>query len=279
MMAQSEDGMGTGAKVVLALLGVGCVMVLLCCGGAYWWGQRVMNDFRQGVEEGLAELEELDEMYLDDPAAISGLTTSIVEIAIPARYEPSFGQDLTSANHLRKQVNYVSSDGFGRLVIREMGGDDITTRDESARLLADEVSEEGWDFSLLSATTSQQTFVVGGEECVFEFQSGKDTGPGNEMRQVTGSFPSESGLAYLLINDRAEHWDEAAIVAMIESIRIGNASPAGDSGTIEASPAASPADDATETPAGLPADSPESSGADSVPAEPSTPEPGSAQPQ
>jgi hypothetical protein len=255
------------------------VLVLLCCGGAYWWGQRVMNDFRQGFEEGLAELEELDEMYFDDPAAIAGLTTSIVEITIPPRYEPSFGQDLTSANHLRKQVNYESEDGLGGVVIREMLAGNVTTRDEAARILAGELTEEGWFYAFEPASTEQRTFMVNGEECVFEFRAGRDPDSGDDVREVVGTVPSSGGVVYLAVYDTVANWDEAAIVAMIESIRIGSAGPDGESGAIEASPAASPADGATGNPAALPADSPKLPGAASAPTESSTPESGSAQPQ
>ena len=256
-MARSGEGMSTSTKVILAVLGVGGVLALVCCGGLAWWGNMLVQDLKQGFEESFAEMEVLDEMYIDDPVQIAELTASICDIRIPPRYEPNAGEDLTTIDLLRKQVSYDSSDGFGRLMIREMLRDEITTLDESAQILADELSEKGWDFTLVSATSSRRTFTISGEECVFDFQSGKDTGPGNEIRQVTGFFPSESGLAYLIVYDRVEHWDEAAIVAMIESIKMGQPGPAAESTTaVDGPDAATPTDTRPDAPAETPADLP-----------------------
>jgi hypothetical protein len=249
-MARSDEGMSSTTKVVLAVLGVGGVLLLVCCGGLAWWGNRVVQDFKKTFEESIAEMEEMDEIYAEDPARIAELAASIVDIQVPPRYVPYLGEDHTSTDVLRKQVTYSSSDDLGGVVIREMLQGDITTREEATRILAGELTEEGMVYEFEPESSSQRAFTINGEECMFEFRAGKDPDGGDDMRQAAGAVPSGGGLAYLLVYDTAPNWDEAAIVAMIESISIGKPRPG-----VESLPAV-PGPDAvvpTETPSDSPA--------------------------
>lgn len=256
-MAQSDEGMSTSTKVILAVLGVGGVLALVCCGGLAWWGNRVFQDFKQQFEESIAEIEQMDDIYVDDPAQIAELTATIVAIDIPARYEPYLGEDHTSVDVLRKQVNYSSDDDLGGILIREMLAGDVTTREEAAQILADELTEEGWFYEFEPASTEQRTFTINGEECVFEFRAGNDPDSGDDVREVVGAVPSGGGVAYLAFYDTAENWDEAAIVAMIESIKLGQPGPAAESTPAISSPdAATPTETPPESPAETPAESP-----------------------
>jgi len=254
-MARSDAGMSPSTKLVLAILGTGGVLGIVCCGVLAWWGSRLWQDFKQTFKESIAE--ELDELYVDDPAQIAELTARIVDIRVPPRYAPFFGTDHTFSNVMRRQVMYVSDDQVGGLVIREMLTDDVISRDEVARILSGELSEDGWVYESEPESTSQRTFTINGEECVFEFRAGKDSDSGNEMRQAAGVVPSGSGLAYLVVYDTAANWDEAAIVAMIESIRIGRPDAAAGSAPAVSSPAtAVPMEVPPVTPPESPAETP-----------------------
>lgn len=257
-MARSDEGMSTTTKVILAVLGVGGIFGLICCGGLVWWGKRTMDDFKQAFEQSIAEMEEV---YVDEPQQVADLTASIVEIQIPSRYQPETGEDYTSTDMLRKQVNYASNDYLGRVVIREMLKGDVTTREEAARILADELKDEGSVYEFEPTSSSQRTFTIGGEECLFEFQAGNNPDTGVAIRQLLGAVPSGSGLAYIVTYDSAEHWDEEAIVAMIESIKPGRPVQETESPSTEETPDAGSGDAPTE-------------GALELPHEPAVPTPG-----
>jgi hypothetical protein len=264
-MARSDEGMSSSTKVILAVLGVGGVLALACCGGLAWWGNRVIQDFKQEFAESIAAMEEMEGVYVDDPDQIAALTATIVDIDIPVRYEPYSGEDHTSIEVLRKQVHYSSDDDVGRIFIREMLAGDVTTREEATRILAGELTEEGWYYEFEPTSTEQRTFTINGEECVFEFRAGNDPDMG-DMRQAAGAVPSGGGVAYLAIYDTAASWDEAAIVAMIESIRMGQPGPAVESTPAISTPdAATPTETPPESPAETPAEStgetPEAAGA------------------
>ncbi len=255
-MARSDEGMSTSTKVILGVLGVGGVLALACCGGLAWWGNRFVQDLRQSFEASIAEMEELDDVYVDDAGQIAELTASIVDIRVPPRYEPYLGEDHTSGQVLRKQVHYSSNDDEGGIVIREMLAGDVTTREEAARILAGELTEEGWFYEFEPASTDQRTFSINGEACVFEFRTGTDPDTGDDVREVVGTVPSGGGLAYLVIYDTSANWDEAAIVGMIESIRMGQPGPAVESTPANSSPdAATPTETPPESPAETPAES------------------------
>jgi hypothetical protein len=123
------------------------------------------------------------------------------------------------------------------------------------------LTEEGWFYEFESTSTEQRTFTINGEECVFEFRAGNDPETGDDMRQAAGAFPSGGGVAYLAIYDTAANWDEAAIVAMIESIKPGQPGPAAESTPAisspdTATPTEAPPDAPAETPADLPGETP-----------------------
>jgi hypothetical protein len=271
-MARSDEGMSSSTKVLLAVLGGGGLLALVCCGGVAWVANRAWQNFQQTIQESIAQVEEMDEVYIDDPDQIAALTATIVGIDIPARYEPYLGEDHTSVEVLRKQVHYGSNDDLGGIVIREMLAADVTTREEAARVLAGEVTEEGWFYEFEPASTEQRTFTINGEECTFEFRAGKDPDSGDDLRAVVGTVPSGGGVAYLAIYDTAANWDEAAIVSMIESIRMGQPAAAAETAPAVSSPdAATPTDIPVEAPSATPAESP--------PETPGTPDGGTTSPQ
>jgi hypothetical protein len=256
-MAQSDEGMSSSTKVLLAVLGGGGLLALACCGGVGWLGYRAWESFQQTIQESITQIEELDEIYVDDPARIAELTATIVDIRIPARYEPYLGEDHTSVDFFRKQVHYGSNDDVGGIVIREMLAGDLTTREEAARILAGELTEEGWFYEFEPVSTEQRTFTINGEECSFEFRTGTDPDSGDNVREVVGTVPSGGGVAYLVVYDTTANWDEAAIVAMIESIKIGQPGPEAELTPMDASPdAATPTDTLPESPAETPYESP-----------------------
>jgi len=248
-MAHSDKRMNSAARVVLTIVAGSCVLGLASCGSA----DRAIDDSVADREAANAEADdaepnELDQMYALGPQKIARLTASIIEIQIPPRYEADAGEDFSSAGILRRQVHYLSSDYQGNILIREMLRDDVTTREAALRTLVDELKNDSWIFEFDSAAGTQRTFTIGGEECVFEFQSGNDPTSGDARRQAFGAVPSGGGIAYVVVNDTAANWDEDAIVAMLQSIKVGQGAPASDPSPTASGSPPDAGDSPTESP-------------------------------
>lgn len=200
-MAQSDDGMGTGAKVVLAVLGVGCVLVLLCCGGAYWWGNRMWGS--------------LTESFTDDPNRIRAISREIADIDVPDGFEPVSGMDSDAFGTPMKMVTYTAADGISSLVLTQydgMGDDEVMTT------MADQEFDDEPLFTTDVDTVERRVFRFGSDERVFDFTTATESDDEAPMYAVSGRFPGRGGPVALYMQALGAHWDEAAVTRMIESV-------------------------------------------------------------
>lgn len=204
MTGQSEEGMGTTAKVVLIILGAGALLLLVCCGVGAWWGKGMVDQFKDSMT--------------DDPAKIAEITTSIVDITIPDEYTPQMAMNFAMFGVQMKMCAYSRTGDAGGVLIMEMSGPQMGNRAQMKQQFQQSLRQQGQNQDLQVESTVTRTFTINGEECDFEFVKGKNTQNNQDMRQVMGVIPGKTGAAFLMVFETEENWDEAAIVRIIESM-------------------------------------------------------------
>lgn len=200
-----EESNGCGGKILWILLGIGGLSLLLCCGvGAFLYSKA---DFAFDVTE--------------DPEAATALTEELVDIDIPAGFEPEGTLHLDMMVMEMELAFYEHAEADGSLAIAEMdviGSDDEDVAAEMRDSMEQSgVDDDGEDLRLVSVDS--RTFEIRGEPAEFEFAELEDRETGEPYRQISGAYLGRDrpfGAIWLLVEE--DHYDEDATVHMIESI-------------------------------------------------------------
>ncbi|HAW29894.1 MAG TPA: hypothetical protein DCY03_17520 [Planctomycetaceae bacterium] len=205
--AQPKQGMSTGVKVLLILLGIGGLCMLLCCGGVYWAARNA------GIE------------WTQNKGEIKKIQDEITDISIPDSFVPQAAMSLKFIN--MRMAIYVYHPQPGELYLISMGipDDGMIDMDKEFR---DSMQRSNQNQRKLDITKDEvREFDIDGEKIKFNFAVGTDKS-GKEFNQVTGVFPGKQGAAFLLIQISSENYNEEEIVSIIESIKIPAMPPAAE---------------------------------------------------
>lgn len=208
----ADGGSTSTSKVLLIILGIGGVLLLVCCGGGYFL-------FRAGAEK----LEQaVKEMTTEDPAEINRITASIVDITMPEAYSPKAAVkvpfvDMQMCFFMRGDESSPGGDSSG-VMIMQMPGSAAANKAQMKQQFQQQARQQQQNPDVAIESTETHTFTIDGEEYQFEFIKGKNAETGQAMRQVMGVIPSKKGVAFLMVFETEENWDEEAVVRMIESI-------------------------------------------------------------
>ncbi|MGQ0633920.1 MAG: hypothetical protein ACT4QC_04880 [Planctomycetaceae bacterium] len=200
-----KQGMSTAAKVLLTLGVIGGICALLCCGGMFLVGWQFQKFAKNAM--------------VDDPAAVRQRTDQIVTLEVPPGFEPKQAFDFV----LMRGVVYTKGAGDDALLVlmefgNQMIGNQQQQREQMRETLRQQQAQRGGGFpDLQDRETESREYTVKGEKASFEFVKGT-TREGKAMREVSGSFLTQNGVAMLMLRVPAEEYDEAAVVKMIESI-------------------------------------------------------------
>lgn len=196
----SQESGSSGLKILLMVLIGGGVMLLVCCGGGYWAFQKFIG-----------------QSFTMDADQIRAKTSEISSIEMPGGYEPRMAMDLSGLGLPMKMVAYGRGQDQQSVIMLMQasdaaGGQGITRQD-----FEDAMAQQGQDQNIQVGSREIRVFDYAGEEHSFEFASGTTRQSDAAMRQVSGMFPTEGGLAFLMMVDAEEDWDDDAVMRMIES--------------------------------------------------------------
>ena len=197
-----KKGMSSVAIVALILVGFGLAALLVCGGGVFYFYQQF--DY---------ELEE-------DPQAVIAATDQMADIDIPEAYEPESVVHMNMVFMTVDAAIWYSEEIEAGLLLAEMKmpfGD----LDDAEREFRETMDEKLDDEDLIVLATETRDFQIRGETVPFQFAHAENVETGELRRQATGTFSSrdENGLVFLHILVAEEHYEEDAVVAIIESIR------------------------------------------------------------
>jgi hypothetical protein len=215
-----KQGMSSTAKVLLILGSIAGVCLLVCCGGLAFVGWKFQN---------LANIA-------TDPAVVRERTEEIIHIDIPADYVPTHAMKFDWMNVKMKQVGYRHKGSpNSMLMIMETaepmhGATPKQQRDQIRQALRQQGQQPGQINDEINEQSSEiREFTINGETVPFEFIKGTAPGGGTPTRQVVGIFRGREGTVMLMLMAPESDYDDAAVVKMIESVRL----PGGDSDSEE----------------------------------------------
>lgn len=202
--SQRDAGMSTTTKVILAIGGLFCVALLVCCGIAMWFGNKAVNTIAESTTE--------------NPAEIQSIADSIASIQIPEVYQPQTGVDFDLGFSMQMAIFSRNAGGQqGAVVLMQMAAPGQQNDEQMKAQFRQQMQQSGQNQEITVESSETRTFTIDGEECDFEFVAGTDQS-GNPVRQVMGVFPGRGGAAFLVVFESEEDWDEEAVVELIESI-------------------------------------------------------------
>jgi hypothetical protein len=203
----SDSGKKT-TTALITILGIGLVVLLLCCGGAYWIGSMAIGKFQVS--------------FSTDAAQIRTMTATIVDVTIPEEFPPLFGMDMSTFGAPMKMVFYGTQDQSRSLVLMQMidpSGNSGMTKEQFEQAMRQQGAQQGGQMQQINATSAEQwIFDFSGEEYTFEMASGTDPARNVAAHRLTGVFPGKQGAAFLSMMMNDDDWDEESVLQMIESM-------------------------------------------------------------
>ncbi|TWT58260.1 hypothetical protein KOR42_16320 [Thalassoglobus neptunius] len=195
-----SPGMSTGMKVLMGLLIFSAVSLVICCGGIYWF---VSNSTTA----------------TENPAEIDAMRDEIATIVLPAVYEPGVGvgfnlfikMDMVAYGRSKDPEN-------GGIVLMQMSGPSMMEEEDLRLEFEKEAEKQGTNQDIDVTSQETRTFTIDGEEVDFEFVTGTRPESDDVVHQVVGVFKGREGMAFLMIFETDNNWNEEEVVRMIESI-------------------------------------------------------------
>ena len=196
-----KEGMGTGMKILLVVCCVAGGGFLLCCGACAFFGY----SFQPTIAEA--------------PADVEKAKSEIIEMEIPASFQPGQAMKFDNFMFSMKFANYEHKEHKGQLTLAHFR---VKIGDPNAQELQmrEQLRQQGHaSRNLLNAKTEQKEFQIRGEKVPVTFMAGKDAVDGKDYRQVTGMLPGKQGPVLLVLEVEADAYDEEAVTKMLESIK------------------------------------------------------------
>ncbi|QDV51446.1 hypothetical protein [Gimesia fumaroli] len=198
--AQPKQGMSTGVKVLLILLGVGGVVLLLCCGGLFY-------AFRS-TEFKMTEKKE----------DIIDIQNEITEITIPDSFKPQAGMSMKIVGMEMRMAIYEEAAKQGALILMSIGTPDDGMVDLEKEFQKNMRQNNQNQRELKINKEEEREFMIKGKKVTFNFAEGTDKN-GKEFHQISGVFAGKKGPAFLFVQIASDTYNEEEIVKMIESIK------------------------------------------------------------
>lgn len=209
----------TGTGKVLLFGGIGCVVVLLLCCGAF--GVFAVMGVRM-----VANAQVTDEQELRD------LTADIVTIKVPDQLKPRIGinmrvpifgmQMVSGAIYSDKVIDEHSGDDFSDsnvLILGQMGQAFADNPDMKRQL--DEFSRRGEVDDFHEKEVDSLDILVNDEPATFMVRKGTQGEGGPERWIVTGSFQGKGGPAVFFLSVKADEFSKDQVLEIITSMKSG----------------------------------------------------------
>ena len=198
--AQPKKGMSTGVKVLLILMGVGSIVLLLCCGGIF-----------MAVKNSEFKVTEKKE-------DIIGIQNEIVQITIPDSFKPQMGMSMNIVGTNVRMAVYEEEAKQGALVLMSLGipNDGMVDMEQEFRKSMKQQNQNQRELTITK--TEEREFTIKGQKVKFDFAEGTDQND-NKFHQVQGVFAGKNGPAFFFLQIADESYNEEQIVKIIESIK------------------------------------------------------------
>lgn len=201
----AKKGMSTGVKILIGLLAGGGVFALICCGGLFYLGQKVIDS------------------AVETPEEVRQVSESIVHMEVPERFTPKLGIKFELFGVGMAMARYIDEDSKSVITLMQTSQPGGDAPEHEMERIEESLDQQGLGdqfrkAEIENAEVEPRNLTIRGKEVEFKFVKGQNAETGEELRQIMGTFPGNGGAAILLIQIPAESYNEDEIVQMIESI-------------------------------------------------------------
>ena len=194
-----KRGMSTTAKILIGFFCLSGFLFLLCCGGLIY----IFTQFKIETDQ--------------DPILAEQRVKEIADIEIPEGFEPEVSGTADFFFISATFAAYEHEEADGALILGEVNLE-IEAGPEAEEEIRRAIRQEANERRLKIKSIETREFEIRGETAEFTFAEAENE-DGEAYRQVAGGFLTEDGTGLLILQLDEEHYDEDAVVKMIESIR------------------------------------------------------------
>jgi hypothetical protein len=188
------------AKILLIILAVVVIGAVLCCGGI-----------------GLFMYSNPPVKTTTSAAEITEKTNAIADIEILPGFNPVMAMDM-NMYVMTMQMAFYDGQGSGMLMIAQVqapqGGDQAQMQQQ----MRQSMQQQNMGEQLTIKNSETKTVSIDGQDVDFLFSTATNAKDNSDWRQVTGAFPGKNGMAFMILQQPAEAFDEEEAVNMLESI-------------------------------------------------------------
>jgi hypothetical protein len=199
------------ARVIVILLVIFGVMAVICCGvvgGIGWW-------FSSYVQEAMSQ----------DPKVVAAKTAELTEIVVPPPLRPQGCFDMKIPFGNQRVMLWAIYHDPGSQSMLMLGGYGPAMKDQNAAQLEAQLrasmQQQGMDDEgrIRVDRKQEKTVTIRGRKTVFTIERGSHPQSHAPRIRATGVFAGKEGLVMLQLDADAKALDDAAVDAMIESIK------------------------------------------------------------
>ncbi len=194
---------GSGCwKWGLIFTAIGGVGMLVCCGVMAFIG------YQMGTK------------MVMTPPEVDALAQTITDITIPDTLRGEMGMSMQNPLFDMQMCLFRETSARGQMQLMQFNfkiGDPAQNEAQFKQEMDKQKNAEMKELNVEETVT--RDVVIRGEPTTFTFIKGKDVATSTDYREVKGQFKGKSGTAVLHLQLEAEVYDEAAIDAMLESIK------------------------------------------------------------
>ncbi len=200
-------GMGCVAKLLIFLGIVFLLLVLVCCGGLFYWIKNAASD---------------------SPETVKAATEEIASIHVPAGFRPAAVMDMRlpfDGQIIVVDVGYKHQEDVKGFLTLTAWGDpfDDSSRESLQRFLDQTMAQHGIlrddRDPLQEQHTTRKPATIRGKEAVFNIIKGLDPISRRQRIHVEGTFQGKIGMVVLVFDADAAQCSAEDVEAMLNSIQ------------------------------------------------------------
>ena len=186
----------------LVVGGLGLVGMLVCCGGAAWFGTKMIPVVTQSPAE-VAEVGQ-KAFHIDIPEDFLAETAITMD-------NPFFIMRIAQFKH--KQDKGKIALGMIKLKVGDPKQADMNSRQFRASF------EQEMRGTCDIKSSKSHDITINGQKATAVVEEAKDRNNGKEVRIVSSEFNLPSGQSFIMLRIDEDAWDEDAVLKMLEDIK------------------------------------------------------------
>lgn len=204
---------GSNTKTILIITGVVAVCLLLCCGGGLMVAWKAADAFKTFAQN----------MVISDPDEIRKQTAEMVDIEIPASFQPHQGMNMVAVRFVMYETDANKDGSTGMLMLMEMATQQFGVNpQQQEQELRKSMQQQQAGQGFTSSKSERREIEIRRQTVPFDFVEGTTTlAPGQEKKthMISGVFKGKRGPVMLQLMLPDEDYDEEAVMKMLQSIK------------------------------------------------------------